>query len=115
MTSSSDVILDGISGWHQRVNDGSSFWAILDKCAQILGGQQFVGRHAYLDDLTDVLMRPKSRKRGAIVYSYGSADLEKWLSRYTEVTPFDWLVRIVGVNRVWDGQEWEKCWLDDPS
>ena len=110
-----DVILDGISGWGQKITDGSAFWTILDKCAQILGGEQFVGRHAWNDDLTDVMMRPRARKRGAIAYSYGCADHEKWQSRYAYTTPFDFLVRIVGVNRVADGQAWEKCWFDDPA
>jgi hypothetical protein len=78
------MIWDVVSGWSEKLADGSAIWAIADD----LKKHNTVRRHLWDADLVPFL---KDHKGG--------------------LCDIDVLVIIAGVNRVWDGQAWEKCWV----
>jgi hypothetical protein len=105
------MIVDFVSGWNMEVNDGSTYWRIAD-AVESHGAK--VRRHDWKTDLRPLLLNAAVvGKRMVVVYSYGCEDLFKAIDELAAQgiqVSIDFLVIVVGVNRVADGQIWEKCW-----
>jgi hypothetical protein len=111
------MIATFVSGFTEKVDDGSPIWAIADR-VEILEGVEQVSRRTWQDDLvksiTDPPVEGPKPKRLVVVYSYGCADLFRAIAaaeRLGLTVRIDFLVIIVGVPRWADGQFQPDCWV----
>jgi hypothetical protein len=99
---------DFVSGFRQKVNDGSALWTLADMLRVPTDN-----RHEWDSDLR-LMLNHLDGPRGIVVYSYGCAALFNAWKKMQDAGELsfvvDWLVIIAGVNRKGWKQSWSKCW-----